>query len=76
MNKITQFCEPIAQSIIDSLEAADDGSKWQMPWASMEMRPYNYSTKEPYHGVNILVFACPRQEASTSRSRVRRQHAM
>jgi len=57
MDKITQFCEPIAQSIIDSLQAADDGSTWQMPWASMEMRPYNYYTKEPYHGVNILVFA-------------------
>jgi antirestriction protein ArdC len=58
MDKITEFCQPIADAIISGLEKVQaDGCKWEMPWAAPKNRPYNWLTKEPYHGMNTFILA-------------------
>jgi antirestriction protein ArdC len=69
MDKITEFCQPIADAIISGLEKVQaDGCKWEMPWAAPKNRPYNWLTKEPYHGMNTLSW----QPVSTTRAIVTR----
>jgi antirestriction protein ArdC len=45
--------EQVTASIIQAIEAGEDGNGWTMPWQSFASMPENVASKKPYRGVNV-----------------------